>query len=77
MAQVEYQNASKLRITTNEQMKSSLVDAMLSAEEHEEAMKSKGRATRFVRSTKYSDTIGHNFRIMQSLQTAAENCKNS
>ena len=50
-----------------------LMQAMTEEFEHEEKMKSKGRASGFIRSTKESDAIAHNYMIMQSLHIAAEN----
>ena len=63
------------RNSEEEDMKNSLVKAMSKADKHERELKEKGRVTRFVRSNKYSDVIGHNYRIMESLQSAASNCK--
>ena len=54
-------------------VKFALMQAMKEELDHEEKMKSKGRASRFIRSTKESDAIALNHMIMQSLQIAAEN----
>ena len=40
-------------------------------------LKKRKRVTRFKRSTQKSDRIGHNYMVMRSLQTVAENCKNN
>ena len=42
---------------------------------HEIILKSKGRASKFVRSTEFSEMISHNFMISQSLQIVNDKCK--
>ena len=54
-------------------LKLALIQAIEEELEHEEKMKSKGRASKFIRSTKESDAIAQNYMIMQSLQMVAEN----
>jgi hypothetical protein len=61
--------------TNQEHLKQTLTDAMMKAMQHELIFKSRARVSRFVRSTKNSDIIGHNYLIMRSMQTALENCK--
>jgi hypothetical protein len=63
------------RSTKQEQLKTKLMEAMHHQMEHEMTFKTRERVSRFIRSTKQSDIIGHNYMIMRSLQIAAENCK--
>ena len=59
-----------------DKLKVALKQVMDEEHEHEEKMKSKGRSSRFIRSTKESDAIAQNYMILQSLQIAAENGMN-
>ena len=58
--------------TKQKLLKSKLMEAMHHQMEHEITMKTRGRVTRFIRSTKHSDIIAHNYMIMRGLQTETE-----
>jgi hypothetical protein len=60
---------------SKEHMKRELKDAMMKTMHHEMVFKSRGRISRFVRSSYYSDIIAHNYMISQSLEATANKCK--
>ena len=60
---------------SKEHMEQALADAMMKTIHHELVFKSRGRISRFVRSSDYSDIIAHNYMISQGLEAAAAQCK--
>ena len=60
---------------SKEHMERELKDAMMKTMHHEMVFKSRGRISRFVRSSYYSDIIAHNYMISQSLEATANKCK--
>ena len=60
---------------SKEHMEEELKGAMMKTMHHEMVFKSRGRSSRFVRSSYYSDTIAHNYMISQSLEATANKCK--
>ena len=60
---------------SKEHMEQALADAMMKTIHHELVFKSRGRISRFVRSTDYSDSIARNYMISQGLEAAAAQCK--
>ena len=60
---------------SKEHMEQALTDAMMKTIHHELVFKSRGRNSRFVRSSENSDIIAHNYMISQGLEVAAAQCK--
>ena len=58
-----------------ETMKESFQQAAMKTVRHEQILKSKGRVTRFVRATSYSDKISHDFIMSQHFQNVYDDCK--
>ena len=56
------------------EMQQEFEDAMMKALNHEMILKSRGQATKFVRTTEFSELISHNFMISQSLQMVNDKC---
>ena len=60
---------------SKEHMEQALTDAMMKTIHHELVFKSRGRISRFVRSSENSDIIARNHMISQGLEAAAAQCK--
>ena len=60
---------------SKEHMEQALTEAMLETMHHELAVQSRGRISRFVRSSKYSGIIANNYMISQNLESTANKCK--
>ena len=65
----------KVRGGMEEEMQKEFEDAMMNTIHHEMILKSKGRASKFMRTTEFSELISHNFMMSRSLQIANEKCK--
>ena len=63
-----------IRKSAQEELKPKLMKAMHHQMKHKITCKSRKRVTRFTRSTKQSEMIGHNYMMMKSLQRELENC---
>ena len=69
----EFVSKGNSRSMNQNQLKQVLIESMEHEMEHELAFKKRERVTKFIRSTKQSEAIGHNYMIMRSLHIAAEN----
>ena len=71
----EFVSGAVARKRNKLEMKVELMKGMEEEIMHEQMFEKRGHITKFVRSTEKTEEIGHNYMIMRSLQTAAENSK--
>ena len=63
-----------IRKSSREELTTTLMKAMQHQMKHKITCKSRKRVTKFIRSTKQSEMIGHNYMMMKSLHRELENC---
>ena len=66
---------AKVRGGMEEEMQKEFEEAMMSTIHHEMILKSKGRASKFMRTTEFSELISQNFMMSRSLQIVNDKCK--
>ena len=66
---------AKARGGTEEEMQKEFEEAMMNTIHHEMILKSKGRASKFMRTTEFSELISQNFMMSRSLQIVNDKCK--